>query len=278
MSEPLGLIAGGGKLPLYLARRAIQLGRRLIVVAVCESVEELKHLADEFHLVPPGRIGLIINTLSEAGVREIAFVGKVEKRNLFDPSGDLDSVAGQLLSELGEWSDAAILKAIADLFEENGFELVDQRRFLDHLLVEPGVITGNPSEGEMKDARYGIWLAGRIADLGIGQSVAVKSLAPIAVEAIEGTNEMIRRAAGYVGEGIVVAKAAASDHDFRFDVPTVGVETIRVMREVKASALALEAGRCFLADREEAVSMASSSGISIIALEKRRIEVSSRSA
>ncbi len=267
MSEPLGLIAGSGKLPLYLARRAVELGRRLIVVAVCENVEDdLRRLAEKLHFIPIGRIGLIIDTLGEAGVREIAFIGKVEKRSMFNRL-DLDPMAARILSGLRDGGDATILKAIADLFEENGFELVDQRGFLNHLLVESGVIAGNPSEREMEDARYGIWLARRIADLGIGQSVAVRSLVPIAVEAVEGTDEMIRRAAGYVGEGIVVAKAAASDHDFRFDVPTAGLETIRVMREVKATALALEAGRCFLADREEAMALASASAISIIALE-----------
>jgi len=266
VSELLGLIAGSGKLPLYLARRAIELGRKLIVVAACENVEgELKHLAEEFHPIPAGRIGLIVDTLAEAGARKIALAGKVEKRDLFDRSG-LDSVAKQVLSRLNSGSDAAILRAIADLFEEKGFELVDQRGFLDHLLVESGVIAGNPSDREIKDARYGIWLARKVADLGVGQSVAIRSLVPIAVEAVEGTDEMIRRAAGYVGGGIVVAKATASDHDFRFDTPTVGPETIRVMREVKASALALEAGRCFLADREEAIALASAGDISIIAL------------
>lgn len=267
MSEFLGLIAGSGELPVLLARGAVASGRKVIAIALSDDVdEEIKRLAEGFHLFGPGQISAIIQTLKRTGIREVTFAGKVKKKAMFKPA-ELDPLALRLLSGLRDGTDAGILKAVARLFEENGLKVIDQRRYLDHLLVGPGPIVGKPSKRVMEDIRYGISLARKIADLGIGQSVVVKSLVPLAVEAVEGTDEAIRRGAKYGGEGVVVAKATASGHDFRFDVPTVGPDTIEVMAEVRASALAVEAGGCFLIRKEEVVRLAEKAGISIIALE-----------
>lgn len=267
MSEKkLGLIAGRGELPLILAERARAAGREIVAVDLSgEMLPELEGVAVEARRLKAGRLGEIIRFLREAGAKEAAVAGKVDKTAIFRPE-ELDEEALQLLSTLRAKRDVDLLKGIASLFEREGIRLIDQRRYLSDLIPERGILAGEPDEGIVEDARFGIELARRIADLGVGQTVVVKGGVPLAVEAAEGTDEAIRRGAWLGGRGVVVAKAAGADHDFRFDMPAVGPDTLRVMSEVGAAALAVEAGRSLIIRRDELVELASKLGISVLAL------------
>jgi DUF1009 family protein len=162
----------------------------------------------------------------------------------------------------------ALIASILNHFESKGLTVIKQHRFLGGLLPRPGVLTKKqPTQSQWADLKYGMQLARQIANLEVGQTVIVKNMTPIAIEAIEGTDEAIKRGGTLSGKGIVVAKAAAAHHDFRIDVPTVGTRTLEVLRAVQGSVLAVEAGRTFVMDGETLGQQADRWKISIVAVE-----------
>lgn len=254
MSQKLGIIAGSGDLPFLLATYASQHGRQPVIVSVTKTPPpKLLEVASEFHELHVGQIKKIIKTFRDAAVQEIALIGKVNKDVLLRPLW-FDTTALKIMAKARNKSDQLILKLIVEEFESCGLTVIDQRKYLSPLLPKAGVLTKRqPKDNEWKDVNYGIELARKVADLNIGQTVVIKNQMPIAIEAIEGTDETIRRGASLGGKGITVAKAAKTHHDFSFDVPTVGCDTLRVMQEVGARMLAVEAERTFLVEPEEFV-------------------------
>src|SRR5574342_150420 len=157
------------------------------------------------------------------------------------------------------------MKAVADELSKNGIELVDSTTYMKPYLAAEGVLTkSRPSDKELADVEFGLKMAKVIAGYDIGQSVAVKDLSVIAVEAVEGTDNCIRRAGELGRGGIVVVKASSPDHDMRFDVPVVGMRTLEALREAKARVLAVEAGRTLLIDKDEMLRGADEAGISVM--------------
>lgn len=262
-----GVIAGSGSLPIILTQQVKKIGRQVLVISITKDADEsLKELASEFHQVGVGQIKKVINTLIEADVKEIAIIGKVSKNALFNPLR-FDTKAIKILSKLKDKSDSSIFSAIADEIEASGIKLVDQRLYLGNLLPEKGILTSHKlSKIQLSDVEYGMNLAKKSAELGIGQTVIVKDGMVIAVEAIEGTDEAIRRAGSLCNGGAVVAKSARQDHDFRFDVPTVGPKTIDVLIEAKASVLAIEHQKAFLIEPELTVQKANNAKIAIVVI------------
>jgi hypothetical protein len=158
------------------------------------------------------------------------------------------------------------MEAVADELQKEGVSLLDCTQFLSGVLVEQGVLTRRgPTTEEWEDIRFGQEVARTVAQLKIGQTVVVKRGTVLAVEAIEGTDAAVRRGAGLGQKGVVVVKVCRPDHDFRFDVPVVGLRTIAVLHEVGATALAMEAKRTLLLDREEALALADEVGIAVVA-------------
>ena len=191
-------------------------------------------------------------------------IGKVSKALLLNPMR-LDTRAIKILSKLRNKSDSSIFGAFAEEADSAGIKLLDQRLYLGKLLPQKGVITKRRlSREQERDIEYGMELARKIAELGVGQTVVVKDQMPLAIEAIEGTDEAIRRGGKLCKDGAVVAKAARADHDFRFDVPTVGPDTIDVLIESKAAALAIESERAFLLEPEETIHKADKAKISLV--------------
>ena len=262
--EPIGLIAGSGALPVEVVGEAHRRGRRIICVDIFDGGPRLRELADAYVAPAFGDLGAIIEAFKRHGVREVVLAGKVDKlpalqRVRLDRIGAL--VAGRVLDH----RDTSILGAFLAVLETAGFEVADQARYLGHLLPEPGVLGGRaPSEAEAADIQAGLRVAPRIAALDIGQAVAVRNGAVIAVEAAEGTDEMIRRA-GALTAGVVVVKVSRPYQDARYDLPVVGPQTIRALADARATALAVEAGRTFLLERAELVAAAGASGIALVA-------------
>jgi DUF1009 family protein len=264
-SGMLGLIAGGGQFPLMVAEGARRHGLRVVAVAhKGETEPSLSDHVDKMIWIKLGQLGQLIKALKKEGVQKTLMAGTITKKRMFDNiMPDLKGLA--VMSKLAVFHDDDILRAVAGELAKEGIEIVSSTLFLPELLAPSGCLTKKrPSKGETQDIEFGWKVAKALGRLDIGQCVVVKRKTVLALEAIEGTNETILRGGGLAKEGAVVIKVSKPDQDLRFDVPTVGEKTIKVMSRVKASVLAVETGKTLMFDREMMVARAEDSGISIV--------------
>jgi UDP-2,3-diacylglucosamine hydrolase len=270
----IGLIAGNGRFPFLVLQGARDLGHDVTIVAVKEEAfSELEVAARraraDFHWVSLGHLGKCIRILKAAGVQQAVMAGQVKHVSIF--SGiipDLTLLA--VLSRLKSRNTDALISAVADIMRAEGIELLDSTGFLAPLLAKPGVLSNRgPSEEERADFEFGYRMADTIAGLDIGQTIAVKHKAVVAVEAMEGTDEVIARAGHLAGPGVRIVKVAKPKQDMRFDVPVIGLATIQAMRIAGASALSIDAGRTLVLDGKDAFASANEASIAIVG---RRLE------
>lgn len=263
----LGLIAGNGKLPLIFARQAKREGAELIVVAHRgETLKEIEELVDQVTWVYVGELGKIIQALQRAGVREAVMVGGIQKPKLFS-SFRPDLRGAAFLARVRSRDDDRLLRGVAEELEREGIKVLESTLFLSQFIPARGVLTRRlPSEAQWEDIRLGFRVAKEVGRLGIGQSVVVKDRIVLAVEAIEGTDATLRRAGDLSKGGFVLVKVSKPEQDLRFDMPAVGLETIKVMRESGGSALAVEAGKTVLLEKQELLQEADRSGIVVVAV------------
>ena len=263
--ERIGLVAGSGRLSTEFVSSAKKRGKHVSVVALSAEIEEtLSGEADSIVHIPPTQPNKIIRFFSDENVREIGLVGKVEKSLLFQ-SLRFDLTVLRFMKNAKNMADATIMDAVIEFVEENGMKVVPQTEYLEHLITSCGNITKKKlRQNQRKDAEYAFRMARSVAALDIGQTVVVHKGTVVAVEGVEGTDEAIRRGCALAGKGAVVCKVARPNQDMRYDVPTVGPETLQVMRESGASALILEAGRTFLIARERLIREADASGIIVV--------------
>jgi len=266
MKGQIGLIAGEGQFPFIVAQAAREQGLQVVAVAIKEETSpELSQEVDRIYWVHIGELGKLIKAFRGEGVTQAVMAGKVQKKHLFSQIKP-DLRATLLYLRLKEKNDDAILRCFGEEMKREGIELLPTTTLVSDLLAPKGVLTSrSPSRWEQKDIEFGRRMAEFIAGLDIGQTVVVKDQAVLAVEAIEGTNLAIRRGAEWGGEGSVVVKVARPEQDMRFDVPVVGKSTLEVMREVKASVLALEAGKVIIVEKEEMLGLAEEAKISVVA-------------
>ena len=261
---PIGLIAGGGALPIAVVEEAHRRGQQVVCLNVFEADARLPQAADAYYAVNPGELSAILETLRHHGVREVLLAGKVDKLPAIRRAR-LDAFAEMASRGVRDHRDTSILTAFLGVLQMSGFEVASQTRYLAHLIPAAGILTPRPpSEAEAADIETGLRIAAAIARLDIGQAVAVRNGAVIAVEATEGTDEMIRRA-GRLAPQAVVVKVSRPEQDPRYDLPAVGPDTVRALIEAGATALAVEAGRTILIDRDEVIAAAAASGIAITA-------------
>lgn len=268
-SEKIGLIAGGGQFPLLIAEAARNQGIGVIAVAHQGDTEpSLSDAVDEITWVKLGQLGRLIKFLKQHDVKKTLMAGTIAKKRMFrDIRPDLKSIA--IFTKMAVFHDDDILRAVSDELMKEGIEIVSSTRYLPELLAPPGCLTRKkPTKAEQEDIRFAWNVAKELGRLDIGQCVVVRRKTVLALEALEGTDETIRRGGRLAREKAVVVKVSKPSQDLRFDVPSVGLETIRVMSDVKASLLAVEAGRTLLFDREEMVALADEKGISIISLDE----------
>ena len=266
--EKIGLIAGEGQLPVMVAKAARKRGLSVVTVALSRSSRDaLSPYSDSLCHLGIGQTGKIIQALKNEGIKDLIIIGRIDKKVIFDKLR-LDMRALRFLKANINKSDNTIMANVVKAFREEGIEILDQRVFLKELFPEKGVLTKRePTEEEWKNIRYGFFLAKEIARLDIGETVVVKDEAVVAVEAIEGTDEAIRRGCRLAKRNAVVVKVSRKKEDSRLDVPAVGKKTIETMIESKASALALEYGKVFIIDLEEALVLADKAGISIVVID-----------
>jgi len=263
-----GLIAGNGRFPFLVLEGARSQGIEMAVIALKEEASpELEKVAKRLHWVSLGELSKAIALMQQEGVNHAVMAGQMKHNKIFS-SIRPDWKLAKLLLTLPRKNTDSLIGAVAKAFEVEGIQLVDSTLFLKPLLPEPGVLTRRaPNENEAADIEYGLGVARHIATLDIGQTVVVADRACVAVEAMEGTDEAILRAARLAaGKSLVVVKVSKPKQDMRFDVPVVGLPTVETMRSAGATALALDARRTLLFDREKLIGKADEAGISIQAV------------
>lgn len=266
----LGLIAGNGRFPFLVLDAARGAGHDVTVIAIKE--EAFPDLTDAaarapaaaLHWVSLGQLGACITLLKAAGVTQAVMAGQVKHVKLFaDIVPDLTLVG--VLMRLKARNTDALISGIADVLRDHGIALVDSTAFLTPLLAREGVLTRRaPTEEQRADLAFGYRIADAVAALDIGQTIAVKAAAVVAVEAMEGTDAVIARAGQLAGRGVRVVKVAKPQQDMRFDVPVVGVSTIEAMQAVGADALSVDAGKTLMIDGDAVIKAADEAGIAIV--------------
>jgi DUF1009 family protein len=264
--KKIGLIAGRGELPIAIANEARALGYVVIAIALEPLADKsLSSYVDEIEWVNVGKLGKILDSLKKHALEEAVMAGKVSKTLLYKSKITPDLRAMKLLFSLKDRSDDSVLLAITKELEKEGIRLVDITRFGSGLVTPDGILTEQrPTENEMRDIEFGWKIAKQMGRLDIGQTVVVKDRAVIAVEAIEGTDDAIKRGGKLAGKGAVVVKVSKPNQDMRFDVPVVGWDTLRSMREVNARVLAVESGKSIILNRNKVIKESGKAGIVII--------------
>ncbi|HEV2340651.1 MAG TPA: UDP-2,3-diacylglucosamine diphosphatase LpxI [Candidatus Acidoferrales bacterium] len=260
-----GLIAGNGKFPFLVLEGARSRGIEMAVIAIREEASpELERAASRLHWVSLGELSKTIDLLHKEGVTQAVMAGQVKHNKIFSAIRP-DLKLAKLLFSLPKKNTDSLIGAIAKLLEGEGIHLVDSTAFLAPLIPEEGVLTKRrPDAEEAADLEYGREVAHRLAGLDLGQTVVIRERACVAVEAMEGTDETIERAARLTnGQRIAVVKVSKPQQDMRFDVPVVGLRTIEVMQQAHATALAVDARRTLLFDRERLLAAADAAGIAI---------------
>lgn len=268
MAEKIGLIAGRGQFPFLCAQAAR--GRGLEVVAVAHRGETDPALAgqvDQIHWVYVGQLGKIIRIFKDAGVTRALMAGGINRGRLFrDFRPDLRAV--RLIRRVGGGQDDRLLRAVAAELEGEGITIAPATLFLEELMAPPGPLGRHrPTPGQIRDIDFGFRIAKEIGRLDLGQCVVVRRQVVVALEAVEGTDEAIRRGGRLAGPGTVVVKVCKPGQDLRFDLPAVGADTISVMQEVGAAVLAVEAGKTLIFDRAEMLRLADRAGIVVWGVE-----------
>lgn len=273
--ERIGLLAGGGRFPILFAEAARRQGLSVACVGIRdEASDELRALCDRFEVVGVSKLGGMIRAFQRMGVRRIVMAGKVHKHVMHTPLRVLRLMPDWRMVQfwyrrLRDKRDDTILLGVIREFERDGMTFASALDFCPELLVSHGYLTRRrPTPAEMDDVRFGWMLAKEMGRLDVGQSVAVKECAALAVEAIEGTDRCIERAGQLCkAGGWTLVKVAKPQQDMRFDVPTVGVSTIENLARARARVLAIEAGMTIVVDQADVVARAEKLGISIVAVD-----------
>ncbi|GAB4193955.1 MAG: UDP-2,3-diacylglucosamine diphosphatase LpxI [Phycisphaeraceae bacterium] len=274
--RPIGLIAGSGRLPVLEAAGLRAAGRRVVCVAIGDGHDpDLPTLCDQYAKAGILRLGRWARLLRRWGAEQAVMVGAVRKARMYDPFTALKQVPDWRAFRLWyrvlrhDRRSQVLLAALADELQSQGIELIDTTRYIPEHLATVGVMTRTPpSAAQMADIAFGWPILMRMNDLDIGQAIAVKGKDVIAVEAIEGTDGMIRRAGELCRSGgWVLLKGPKPDKDRRFDVPTVGVQTIESLKAAGGACLAVAAGSVILAEKGRVIAAADAAGIAIVGVE-----------
>ncbi|MBI2188753.1 MAG: UDP-2,3-diacylglucosamine diphosphatase LpxI [Acidobacteria bacterium] len=266
----LGLIAGNGRFPFLVLDAARAQGYDVTIIAARE--ETFPELADAaarhgsaIHWISLGQLGACVSLLQQAGVTHAVMAGQVKHTKIFSGGIVPDLLFLRVLTELRSKNTDGLIGGVANVLRERGIELIDSTALLGPLLARPGVLARRPPTAEeQKDFDFGYRMADQVAALDIGQTIAVRQQAVVAVEAMEGTDEVIARAGRLAGPGVAIVKVAKPRQDMRFDVPVVGVATIRAMQDVGASALSIDAGKTLMLDGDAVIAAADAAGITIV--------------
>ena len=264
--KKIGLIAGGGKFPIIFAKAAREKGVSIVAVACKEETSlELEKAVDKIYWISIAELKKLIGIFKSEGVKKAVMAGRVTKTRLFKDTPKPDPALESLLKNVSDKSDISLLRSAARVLRFFGITLIDSTIFLKDILPAKGILTKRvPTKEEWDDIKFGFSLAKATSRLEIGQTVVVKNKVILAIEAIEGTDKAILRG-GELGNGsVVIVKTARPYQDRRFDIPTIGPDTIRSLKEAGGSVLAIEARSTIFIDKDECVSLADSNNLSLV--------------
>lgn len=266
--QKIGLIAGNRKFPIVFSEAAKRKGCYIVAVAIKgDTSPALKRFVDKIFWFGLDEFSRMFEIFKKEGITNIVMAGQVSPRRLFSKEIDKDVKLKQILSAIKDKRADTIFTAIAEELRGRGLQLLDSTVFIEDLIPKKGALTRSvPDFFAWEDVYFGVNLAKAIADLDIGQTVAVKNKAIVAVEALEGTDNLIRRAGKISRGGATIVKVSKPMQDMRFDIPVVGLNTVRNLIKAKAKCLAIEAGKTLFIDREKSVDLADRKGVSIVAV------------
>ncbi|TNF47295.1 LpxI family protein [bacterium] len=272
-SKKVGLLAGISELPLEVAKAVENSGKQLYVAAFKGAADPAIEVAGRdvgwFRI---GHLQALLDALMNSGVRDLILAGKIPHEALFS-DGDFDSRLLSFLNSLPDQRGSSILGGFVDLLTSEGFQVKQLIDMVPQLVPKAGHIAGpSATSRQIKDAQFGWRIAKSVANMDIGQTVVIKDLTVVAVEAMEGTDGAIKRAGRITGGGNVVVKVSSPDHDFRFDVPTVGPDTAVSLAGAGGGVIVVEAGRCFLMGLDNLISTCSQNKIPLIAMNEEDVK------
>ena len=263
------LIAGDGELPVHVARIAAREGHDVICISLsCKNRDRLHKYCKKVYTFGAGEVLKILDAIQTEGAKQLTFIGKVSKEILFRGL-KMDRKALEMLKTAKKLNDDAVMLMLVDELQKNGIEVLDQTLFIKELLVKKSVLTEiEPTQEQLADIEYGFKMAKEMGRLDIGQTVVVQNKMMLAVEAIEGTDKAIERGAKLANKvkAAVVVKVSKPSQDNRFDIPTVGMRTLKTMKRFGANVLAVEAGETFIVEEEKMIEFANKNKMVVVAV------------
>ncbi len=262
-----GLIAGDGTLPVKMAQYAKENGFDVICISLAkDNLRQLKKYCSKVYSCHPGEVNKIEKILKDESIKQATFLGKVHKRVLLQLH-KFDARAIELLKAAQRLNDDEVMLLIVKEFEKSGITVLDQTIFIKNLMIPAGVLGKlKPTKEQLEDVNYGFWLAKEMGKIDVGQSVVIKDKMIMAVEAIEGTDMCIKRGAKLAKKDAVVVKVSKPSQDKRFDIPAIGLKTLKTMQRYKANLIAVEANETIIVDQEKVIQYADDNGIVIMAV------------
>jgi hypothetical protein len=266
--EKIGLIAGNRRFPIIFSEAAKKRNYSVVAVAIKgDTSSKLKRFVDKIYWIGLNEFHKMFEIFKAEGVTKVVMAGQISPHHLFSKETDKNQELKSLLTDMQDKKADTIFGAIAEKLKDSGFQLLDSVTFIEDLLPKKGTLTKRePDFKEWEDIYFGFDLAKEIAYLDIGQTVAVKAKAIVAVEALEGTDNLIRRAGRIARDGMAIVKVSKPKQDMRFDIPVVGLNTIKNLIRAKGVCLAVEAGKTLFIDKEQSVQLADNKGIAIVAI------------
>lgn len=267
LEKKQGLIAGDGLLPVKMAQYAKENGFEVVAISLSnDNCRELKKYCSKVYSFCPGEALKIEKVLKEEGIKQLTFLGKVSK-SIILRRPKFDSKALDFIKRAVRLNDDKVMLMLIEELENIGITIIDQTTFIKNLMIPSGILGKvQPTKEQVEDVNYGYWLAKETGKLDIGQSVVIKDKMIMAVEAIEGTDKCIRRGCKLAKKDACVIKVAKPNQDKRFDIPAIGLRTLKTMRKYKASLIAVEAGETIIVDQEAVIKYADKHNIVIMAV------------
>ena len=267
LDQKQGLIAGDGLLPVKMAQYAKENGFDVVCISLSnDNYKQLKKYCSKVYSFCPGEVLKIKDTLLDEGIKQITFLGKVSKTVVLKRP-KFDAMAIELLKKAIRLNDDKVMLMIIEELEKFGIKVLDQTLFIKKLMIPSGVLGKiNPTQAQIDDVNYGYWLAKETGKLDIGQSVVIKDKMIMAVEAIEGTDSCIKRGCSIAKKNGRIIKVAKPMQDKRFDIPAIGLKTLKTMKRYNADLIAVEAGETIIVDQDAVVKYANENNIVIMAV------------
>ncbi len=262
-----GLIAGDGTLPVKMAQYAKENGFEVVCISLAkDNLRQLKKYCSKVYSCHPGEVNRIEKILTDEEVKQATFLGKVHKRVLLQLH-KFDARAIELLKAAQRLNDDEVMLMIVREFEKLGITVLDQTIFIKNLMIPAGVLGKlKPTKEQLEDVNYGFWLAKEMGKIDVGQSVVIKDKMIMAVEAIEGTDMCIKRGAKFAKKNAAVIKVSKPSQDKRFDIPAIGLRTLKTMQRYKANLIAVEANETIIVDQDKVIQFADDNDIVIMAV------------